>query len=64
MKIMIKKFDSTKVQFDFIEFDTENSHYHTGNSAIDSRAYSHDLEITVETKKEFLKQTKKIRELS
>ena len=64
MKIMIKKFDSTKVQFDWIELNT-NKHsilgevddlLNEGNSGIKSPLMNHDMVVEVKTTKEFKKQ--------
>lgn len=64
MKIMVKKFDNTKVQFDWIELNTEISDIvkvqtdllNEGNSAISSPLMNHDMVVEVKTIKEFKKQ--------
>ena len=61
MKIMIKKYDSTKVQYDFIEFDTVTMNYGTGNSGVTERVLNHDLVVTVTTNKEFNKQVEDLK---
>lgn len=64
MKIMIKKFDSTKVQYDWIELntnshailDTQNDLLNEGNSGVKSPLMNHDMVVEVKTTKEFKKQ--------
>lgn len=64
MKIMIKKFDSTKVQFDWIELNTDKHSIlgevddllNEGNSGIKSPLMNHDMVVEVKTTKEFKKQ--------
>ena len=67
MKIMIKKFDNTKAQFDWIELNTDKQGFKTlndtgeevlnvGNSGVKSPRFIHDIVIEVKTAKEFNKQ--------
>ena len=67
MKIMVKRYDNTKVQFDWIELntdkqgfnslnDTEESVLNIGNSGVKSPRFNHDIVIEVKTVKEFNKQ--------
>lgn len=60
MNIMIKRFDSTKVQYDWVEIDTHTKAFNTGNSGVASPKLIHDLVITVSTQKEFKKQAQQI----
>lgn len=64
MRIMVKKYDSTKVQYDWIELNTDKHSIlgeaddllNEGNSGIKSPLMSHDMVIEVKTIKEFEKQ--------
>ena len=67
MKIIVKRYDNTKVQFDWIELntdkqgfnslnDTEEAVLNIGNSGVKSPRFNHDIVIEVKTVKEFNKQ--------
>lgn len=64
MKIMVKKFDNTKVQYDWIELNTDKHSIlgevddllNEGNSGIKSPLMNHDMVVEVKTTKEFKKQ--------
>lgn len=67
MKIMIKRYDNTKVQFDWIELNTDKQGFNSlndtgesvlniGNSGVKSPRFHHDVVIEVKTVKEFNKQ--------
>lgn len=64
MKIMIKKYDSTKAQYDWIELNTDKHSIlgevddllNEGNSGIKSPLMNHDMVVEVKTIKEFEKQ--------
>ena len=67
MKIMVKRYDNTKVQFDWIELNTDKQGFKTlndteeavlniGNSGVKSPRFIHDIVIEVKTAKEFKKQ--------
>ena len=60
MRILIYKYDNTKVQYEWVEFDTDLELYDTGNSGTHSPTGNFDLKIEVTTMKEFEKQRKYI----
>lgn len=73
MKIMIKRYDNTKVQFDWIELNTDKQGFkslnETGeavlnvcNSGVKSPRFHHDIVIEVKTIKEFKKQERDLME--
>ena len=63
MIILIKKFDKTGVQFDWIRYNGYENALSCGNSALKSPRSGVELSITLNSTKEFIKQKEDITRL-
>ena len=64
MRILLYRCDSTKIQYEWIEFDTKLKKFDAGNSATHMPIGNFDLKIEVKSMKELEKQLKYIQNSS